>query len=264
LHSITTQAGLTVERIVLQQKLLIEQAETQRLEELNKLKSYFVSSVSHDLKTPLTSIKMFAELLRTRNNISKSDTNEYLEIIEGESERLTRLINNVLDFAKIERGVKEYHFSEIELNALVRNVLRILRYQLKIEKCTVHEKLCDKECIINADKDALTEVLINLISNAIKYSHDEKEISIALSRRDGFVALRVADKGIGITSEEIPHIFEPFFRAREGKTHGAGGAGLGLTIVKHVIEAHGGKVEVQSTPGKGSEFTLLFPLSLEE
>ncbi len=264
LHSITTQAGLTVERIVLQQKLLIEQAETQRLEELNKLKSYFVSSVSHDLKTPLTSIKMFAELLRTRNNISKSDTNEYLEIIEGESERLTRLINNVLDFAKIERGVKEYHFSEIELNALVRNVLRILRYQLKIEKCTVHEKLCDRECIINADKDALTEVLINLISNAIKYSHDEKEISIALSRRDGFVALRVADKGIGIASEEMPHIFEPFYRALEGKIHGSGGAGLGLAIVKHVMDAHEGKVEVESVPGKGSTFTLLFPLSLEE
>lgn len=264
LNSITTQAGLTVERIVLQQKLLIEQAETQRLEELNKLKSYFVSSVSHDLKTPLTSIKMFAELLRTRKNISKSDTNEYLEIIEGESERLTRLINNVLDFAKIERGVKEYHFSEIELNALVRNVLRILQYQLKIEKCTVHEKLCDKECIINADKDALMEVLINLISNAIKYSHDEKEISIALSRRDGFVALRVADKGIGIASEEMPHIFEPFYRALEGKIHGSGGAGLGLAIVKHVMDAHGGKVEVESVPGKGSTFTLLFPLSLEE
>jgi signal transduction histidine kinase len=263
LNSITTQAGLTVERIELQQKLLIEHAETQRLEELSKMKSYFVSSVSHDLKTPLTSIKMFAELLRTRNNISKSDTNEYLEIIEGESERLTRLINNVLDFAKIERGVKEYRFTEIELNSLVKNVLRILQYQLKIEKCKVNQRLCDKECMINADKDAVIEALINIISNAIKYSHDEKEITISIARRDGFVALGIADRGIGIAKKDNEQIFKPFYRSPEGKIHGSGGAGLGLAIVKHVMDAHGGKIEVESVPGKGSTFTLLFPISKE-
>jgi signal transduction histidine kinase len=264
LNSITTQAVLSIERIELQQKLLIEQAETQRLDELNKLKSYFVSSVSHDLKTPLTSIRMFAELLRTRKNISKSDTNEYLEIIEGESERLTRLINNVLDFAKIERGVKEYHFSEIELNSLVKNVIRILQYQFKIEKCAVHEQLSNGECIIDADKDAVIEALINLITNAIKYSHDEKEITISVSGRNGFVGLSVEDKGIGISKEDIEQIFKPFYRTQEGKIHGSGGAGLGLAIVKHVMDAHGGKIEVDSTPEKGSKFTLLFPLSLEE
>lgn len=263
LNTVATQAGLTMERIELQQKLLLEQAETQRLEELNKLKSYFVSSVSHDLKTPLTSIKMFAELLRTRKNISKSDTTEYLEIIEGESERLTRLINNVLDFSRIERGVKEYHFAEIELNSLVKNVLKSLRYLFKIEKCTVIDHFCDKECILNADKDAVTEALINLISNAIKYSHDEKEITVSIAQQNGFVTLQVADHGIGIPSEDIPHIFEPFYRAKERKTHGAGGAGLGLAIVKHIMDAHNGKVEVRSTHGKGSLFTLIFPHSLE-
>jgi len=263
MNTVTTQAGLTIERIELQYKLMLEHAEKQRLEELNRLKSYFVSSVSHDLKTPLTSIKMFAELLRTRKNIPKPEVDEYLEIIEGESERLTRLINNVLDFAKIERGVKKYHFSEIELNSLVKSVMRSLHYQFKIEKCIVHEKLCDKECILNADKDAITEVLINLVSNAIKYSHDEKEITISIFRRDGFVALQVADKGIGIAPEDIQYIFDPFYRARDGKNLGAGGAGLGLAIVKHIMEAHGGEVEVQSTLGKGSTFTLLFPLGLE-
>ena len=118
--------------------------------------------------------------------------------------------------------------------------------------------------MINADKDAVIEALINIISNAIKYSHDEKEITISIARRDGFVALGVSDKGIGISNEDTEQIFKPFYRTQEGKIHGSGGAGLGLAIVKHVMDAHGGKVEVESTTGKGSTFTLLFPLSLEE
>ncbi len=263
LRWITAEAGMKIERIELQQKLLLEQAETQRLEELNRLKSFFVSSVSHDLKTPITSIRIFAELLRTKKTISKSTAKEYLEIIEGESDRLTRLINNVLDFARMERGEKEYNFSEIELNSLVRHVLQLMHYQFRIENCVVHEQFCETECIINADKDAVTDALINLLSNAMKYSHDEKEISVSLLKRDGFAALRVTDKGIGISSEDMMYIFEPFFRVREGRIHGTGGAGLGLAIVKQVIDAHGGKVEVNSTPGRGSTFTLLFPLSLE-
>jgi signal transduction histidine kinase len=264
LNAIVAQSVLTIERIELQQKLLIEQAETQRLEELNKLKSYFVSSVSHDLKTPLTSIKMFAELLRNGNNISKQDATDYLEIIEGESERLTRLINNVLDFSRIERGVKEYHFTDIELNSLVRHVLKTMHYQFKIEKCIVNTNFCSTDCYLTADKDAVTEALVNLISNSIKYSYETKEITVSTFRQDGSVALRVEDRGIGISEKDVARIFEPFYRAKEGSTQGTGGAGLGLAIVKHILDAHNGKVLIQSTPGKGSNFTLLFPLSLEE
>jgi two-component system phosphate regulon sensor histidine kinase PhoR len=150
------------------------------------------------------------------------------------------------------------------LNSLVKNVIRILQYQFKIEKCAVHEQLSNGECIIDADKDAVIEALINLITNAIKYSHDEKEITISVSGRNGFVGLSVEDKGIGISKEDIEQIFKPFYRTQEGKIHGSGGAGLGLAIVKHVMDAHGGKIEVDSTPEKGSKFTLLFPLSLEE
>ncbi|MBA4312382.1 MAG: hypothetical protein C0417_07105 [Chlorobiaceae bacterium] len=264
LNSIVTQSILTIERIELQQKLLLEQAETQRLEELSKLKSYFVSSVSHDLKTPLTSIKMFAELLRNGKNISKSDTHEYLEIIEGESERLTRLINNVLDFSRIERGVKEYRFTEIELNSLIKHVLKIMHYQFKIDKCKVQTNFCGMDCYLNADKDAVIEALINLISNSIKYSYDIKEITISTFKKNGSVALEVKDRGIGIPDEDIAHILKPFYRAKERVTLGTGGAGLGLAIVKHIMDAHSGKIEIQSSTGVGSVFTLLFPLSMEE
>ncbi|MCK7528704.1 MAG: hypothetical protein MZV64_69675 [Ignavibacteriales bacterium] len=113
---------------------MIERIESERLDELNRLKSYFISSVSHDMKTPLTSIKMFAELLQTSSEIKSEKSKEYLEIIEGESSRLSRLIDNVLDFSKIERGVKKYHFENIKLNDIVLRTLKLMQYQFKLQK----------------------------------------------------------------------------------------------------------------------------------
>jgi len=256
---VSLQAGLAVDRIRLQEKLLLEHAESQRLEELNRIKSYFVSSVSHDLKTPLTSIKMFAEILRTKENLPRKEAREYLEIIEGESERLTRLINNVLDFAKVERGVKEYHRRRCELNTIVRQVLGMMAYQLKMERCTLETHLAPGELPLTADPDALVEAVLNLLSNALKYSDQERTIEVGTARRDRFAAVWVRDHGIGIAPEDQEHLFEAFFRAKEGKSRGTGGAGLGLAIVKHIVDAHGGEVHVESAPGKGSTFTLMFP-----
>ncbi len=257
---VTTQAGLAIERLQLQEKLLLEHAESQRLDELNRLKSYFVSSVSHDLKTPLTSIRMFAELLRTGPAIPKDRASEYLGIIEGESERLSRLINNVLDFAKIERGVKEYRFTDVNLNQLVHRTLCSLQYQFQMERFAVTTNNDESLPVLRADPDALTEAIINLLSNAMKYSGEMKEITVSTFRQDGWAGVRIADHGIGITAVDLEHIFEPFFRAKEGKTHGAGGVGLGLSLVKHIVDAHGGTIEVDSRPGAGSTFTLFFPL----
>lgn len=259
-RAMSAAAARTIERIGLQQKLLFEQAESQRLDELNKLKSYFVSSVSHDLKTPLTSIKMFAELLRTKKGLRKSETKEYLGIIEGESERLSRLINNVLDFAKIERGVKEYSFSTVELNSLVRDVLKLMHYQFTMLGCEVHEAFRVKECALRADRDALAEAFINLLSNALKYSHEPRKITVTVFKRNACAAIRVADNGIGVAPGDVGHLFDPFYRTEAGKQLGGGGAGLGLSIVKHIVDAHKGTIEVASTVGKGSTFTLLLPL----
>ncbi|MEE9288033.1 MAG: HAMP domain-containing sensor histidine kinase, partial [Bacteroidota bacterium] len=260
LNTVTTQAGLAFERIGLQMKLMLERAETQRLQELNRLKSFFVSSVSHDLKTPLTSIRMFAELLQLNKKTSQTKTREYLQIIEGESERLTRLINNVLDFAKVERGVKEYSFSEARLNEMVRVALRTLQYPLKMQKFAVSVRLSKKEHVIRADPDAVVDAVINVVSNAMKYSSERKHITVSTIIRDGFAAVRVEDRGIGISGEGLEHIFDPFYRAKDEKSRGVGGVGLGLSLVQHVMDAHGGKVEVDSKLGKGSTFTLSFPL----
>jgi signal transduction histidine kinase len=260
LAAMTTPAGMAIDRISLQQKLLIEKAEAQRLEELSMMKSYFVSSVSHDLKTPLTSIRMFAEILRTSRDIKPDRANEYLEIIEGESERLTRLINNVLDFAKIERGVKEYCLRPIELNECVEQVLATLQYQFRMEKFCVSADLGAGIPEVRADADAVKEACINLLTNAMKYSRDRKSIIISTKIIERSAAIMVTDQGIGISVPDRDRIFEPFYRTEDGKVHGAGGAGLGLSLVRHIMDAHGGLVEVRSTPGEGSTFTLRFPL----
>jgi signal transduction histidine kinase len=241
--------------------LLLEQAESERLAELSRLKSYFVSSVSHDLKTPLTSIRLFAELLADHEDLPRQKALEYLGIIEGESDRLSRLITNVLDFAKIEKGTKEYSFKQCDLNNIVRDVLRSLDYQITSHGFQVHTNIYTELLRIEADADAVFDAMTNLISNAMKYSPpDRKCITIETASKDGFAILSIQDEGYGIPQEEIDHIFESFYRIDDVKLKSAGGAGIGLSIVKHTMNAHRGKVEVQSEVGKGSTFALLFPL----
>ena len=263
LTSVTTQAGLAIERIKLQQQYLLEHEEAQRLEELNRLKSYFVSSVSHDLKTPLTSIKLFAEMLRDQKQNSPQEAQEWLEIIDGESERLTRLINNVLDFEKAERHMKQYNFEMIDLNDVVRKCVRSMNYQLKMEKCILKTQLCKDSVSIHADEDAVLEALENLMTNALKYSPaDRRSIELSTSVGTAFAEVSVQDCGIGISEEDRRTIFEPFARARQAQKHWSGGTGLGLAVVKNVMDAHEGVIEVQSEVGSGSTFTLKFPMQL--
>ena len=260
LSTVTLQAGLTIERVALQQQLLLKQEEAKRLEELNQLKSYFVSSVSHDLKTPLTSIKMFAELLGSKKSVRGKNAESYLEIIGGEADRLTRLINNVLDFAGMERGVKEYHFGDVLMNETVRGVLQSMAYQLKIGKFSVRVDLSKREFTIRADADAVAEAIINLLSNAMKYSSEKKMIDVSTSLSSGFATVSVKDYGLGIPEDKLESIFDPFYRVSGRQTERVGGVGLGLSIVKHIMDAHGGRVDVQTAVGKGSTFALMFAL----
>ncbi|MFC2092727.1 ATP-binding protein [Bacteroidota bacterium] len=260
LNTVTATAAATLERFQLQEEVIRERLESERLEELNKLKSYFVSSVSHDLKTPLTSIKMFAELLKTSKSISEEKSDEYFEIIEGESNRLTRLIDNVLNHSKIESGVKEYKFEEINLTDVVQNVLRLMEYQLKMSKFSVSTSLGKELVTINADVDGVVEALINLLSNALKYSEDKKLIDISVYQKGSYATIEIKDHGIGIPPEDLKNIFVSFYRSKNLSKEKVGGAGIGLTIVKHIMDAHDGKIEVKSILEKGSTFSLHFPL----
>ena len=264
LRTIALQIGLAIERIRLQQNLIMQFAETRRLDELNRLKSYFVSSVSHELQSPLTSIKMFAELLKSKKNLAEKEKREYLEIIEGESDRLTRLINNVLNFSRMERGVKEYHFSEMNLIEVIEKVVQAMKYQLKQHGFKIDLNFAQAEIMLPADKDAIYEALVNLISNAVKYSQSEKIVSISAAVEKGQAKIAVADRGVGIPAAEQKKIFDTFYRSKDKYIRSSGGAGLGLTIVRHIVEAHQGSIKLQSKPGQGSTFIIYLPLGKSE
>jgi len=265
LNSVSVQAGQALGRIGAERNLLLEQAESERLSELNQLKSYFVSSVSHDLKTPLTSIRMFAEIMKERDDIPKQRVQEYLGIIEGEADRLSRLITNVLDFAKIEKGTKEYSFKPVDLNILLRDVIRSLEYQIHSQGFKENLILASGPLIVSADKDAVFDAVTNLITNAMKYSPPQrKRLSLTSAKHNGYAAIAVEDEGYGIAENEKEHIFESFYRVHDPKIKSTGGAGLGLSLVKHTMDAHHGKVELRSEVGKGSIFVLYFPIDPHE
>lgn len=256
---ILQESAMAMRKIMLQQNLILQQAETQKLAELNKTKSYFVSSVSHELKTPLTSVRLFAELLQMQTSIPPEKKFEYLEIIINECDRLNRLINNVLDFSKIERGVKQYKFMELCLNKAIDLTLFSFRHQLHFNNFHLDISLGRGDYIILADPDAVAEALINLISNAMKYSLERKYIAVRSFENGNSYAVSVEDKGIGIPENDQKHIFDSFYRSSEAGAQSVGGTGLGLALVHNIMQAHNGRIEVKSKPGQGSTFTLYFP-----
>jgi two-component system phosphate regulon sensor histidine kinase PhoR len=229
-----------------------------REQRLSRLRSDFVANVTHELKTPLTSIRMFAETLRMGRIKEEAERQECLDVIVSETQRLSRLINNVLDFSKIERGQKQYQMAEVDVSEVVQSTLSTLKYSLEEQGFTVETEI-EPQVRAIGDGDALEQAMLNLINNAVKYSCQNKSVWIRLWARDDEVFFRVADKGIGIPESEQSRIFEKFYRVHAGNLPDTGGAGLGLTVVKHIVEAHQGRIEVESKVGEGSSFTIILP-----
>ena len=228
---------------------------------LAKLKSDFVSNVSHELRTPLALIRLYAETLELGRISAPEKKQEYYRIIRKESERLTGLINNILDFSRIEAGHREYEFRETDIADLVRNTLDSYRYQIEQQGFTLKEEIDKTVPTVYVDREAIARALLNLVNNALKYSPDEKFLGVKLYRENGSVKLEVEDRGIGITRREQSKIFEKFYRTGDPLVHNTKGSGLGLSLVRHITDAHGGNIAVESTPGKGSKFTLSLPLN---
>jgi len=260
LNIVTTRLSLTFDSIKLQEEVIREHLETERLEELNKLKSYFVSSVSHDLKTPLTSIKMFSEILKSSKNISSEKAWEYLNIIEGESNRLTRLIDNVLDYSMIEKGIKKYNFKIVEIHQIIKDVLKLMEYQFKIQKFKVKTAFYKDDLLIYADKDAIIEAIINIVSNSIKFSAENKSLNFTTIIANSTISVVISDAGIGISEKDIEKMFQPYFKSDNINIEQNKGSGLGMSIVKHIMDAHNGKINIKSEVNKGTTVSLEFPL----
>lgn len=224
-----------------------------------RLRSGFVDSVSHELRTPLAIVRLNSDLLRT-GIVPPEQSDECLETIAHESERLTRLIDNVLDFSRLERGDRAYQKAAVDLVEMGLDLQRNLAGLLHRDGFDLHVRIDADLPVIQADRDALTQALMNLLSNAMKFSGRSRRIDLALARRNGEVVISVADRGCGIGATSRPHIFEKFYRAPEAHACGIPGAGVGLALVADIVAAHGGRVEVQSDPGHGSTFTIALPV----
>jgi signal transduction histidine kinase len=228
---------------------------------LARLKSDFVSNVSHELRTPLALIRLYAETLEMGRITTQEKKQQYYRIVRKESERLTALINNILDFSRIEAGRKEYEFRNTDIAELVRNTLESYRYQIEQQGFSFEENIDSNLPAVQVDREAIARALVNLVNNALKYSTDEKFLGVKLYRENGVVKLEVADHGIGIARRDQSKIFEKFYRAGDPLVHNTKGSGLGLSLVRHITHAHGGEIAVESTPGKGSKFILSLPLT---
>jgi signal transduction histidine kinase len=226
---------------------------------LAELKSNFVSSVSHDLKTPLALIQLFAETLELGRLKNTDRAPEYYRIINSEARKLTRLINNLLDFSKIEAGLRRYKRQPMDLTDVTRHVLDSLESQFRHNQFTVTSRLTGPVPVL-IDQEAAEQALENLLSNAMKYSPDHREIEVEVARNGQHGVVRVTDRGVGIPPRFHRRIFRKFYRIQTDAGSGPQGTGLGLAIVDHVMRGHGGYVSVDSEAGRGSTFTLHFPL----
>jgi len=238
--------------------------DVQREVRMARLRSQFVSGVSHELRTPLTSIRMFAETLLHRGPEDRETHDEFLGTIVDESNRLSRLLGNVLEFSAIEGGKRQYQMRPRDLGEIVRAAVRAIQQRLDSERFVLEMAIDEDIPLVPVDGDAIEQAVLNLLTNAMKYSGDSRRIDLGLRREDGNAVISVSDRGMGIRPSEQRRIFESFYRVDAPAVEEVPGTGLGLTLVEHIVNAHGGAVELESTPGEGSTFTLHLPLESTE
>ena len=229
-----------------------------------RLKSDFVSSVSHEFKSPLTSIKSLAERLRDGKVKDSDRMKEYFSVITQDADRLARLVTNILDFSKIEEGKREYEFEETDLGNLMIQKIEDFQTEEIAKGVKIQTQISENIPHLAVDKEALIQALNNLLDNALKFSMDRKEIEVILKKDDTNVIIEVKDKGIGIPPDELDKIFEKFYQGRNEVRKSTKGTGLGLTLVKHTVEAHGGRIKVKSQVGKGSTFSIILPIQKQK
>jgi signal transduction histidine kinase len=239
---------------------LLIAVDTRRQLSLAQKKTDFVSNVSHELKTPLTSIRMFAELLHERRVTDPGKTAEYLRIIRLEAERLTRLINNVLDFARLERNQKHYTRRLIDLQPEIERLWQAQSEHLRAQGFQTGSDIADGPWWALVDPDAIVQIIVNLLSNAEKYSLEAKEIELHGSSDGREICISILDRGAGIPAGEEKKIFESFYRAHDSLSSGIPGSGLGLTLALRIAHDHGGAILCERRAGGGSIFTLCIPV----
>ncbi len=228
--------------------------------ELSRMKSDFVSTISHEFKSPLSSIRQLSEMLQSGRVPSEEYRQQYYDVLVEQSERLSLLIDNILDFSKLEEGKKEFDFRMVDIGVLLQETVSTIQDQVRHKHFDIQLKIDKLLPVIRADRGAIAQAVTNLIDNAIKYSGNSRKIMVSGFTEDQHLVIEVKDYGIGIRKEEIDKVFERFYRAGDELTRTVKGSGLGLTLVKQIVEVHHGNITVHSEPGHGSTFSVRLPL----
>jgi two-component system phosphate regulon sensor histidine kinase PhoR len=226
---------------------------------VTKLRTHLLSNISHELKTPLSLVRLYTETLEAGRAKTEEDRQKFLGIISRETVRLTHLIDNLLDVQRIEENRKQYSYAQVRPDRVVRSTVDAFRLQLAEKGFELRLDIDEELPLLYIDEEAITQALVNLLDNAAKYSQTNRDIRVRCWKRDDKVCISVQDRGIGIPRREQDKIFQSFYRVEKTDVHDVKGSGLGLAVVSHVATAHGGRVQVESTPGAGSTFTLCIP-----
>jgi signal transduction histidine kinase len=235
--------------------------ENRRVREVNQLKSEFVSLVSHELRTPLTAISGCLDLLLEDQSEEGAKPQELLSIVKRNTDRLVKLLDGLLDLSRIEAGKVELNPSAVDIMALIAEVVSLLRPQIEAKDQQLTVNQADALPRVQGDAERIRQILINLLSNAHKYTPHGGQIGVTAHRLDGWVQIDVRDNGVGLSPDEQAQVFNKFFRAQQPARQEAGGAGLGLAITRLLVELHGGRISVVSAPGQGSTFSFTLPVA---
>ena len=226
---------------------------------LNKMKNDFIATVSHELKTPLASMRVLVDTLLEGNYEDKQQATEYLQLTSKENERLSRLIDNFLTFSRMERSKQAFEMIQASPASIARRAAEAVKAKFSSGRCEFEVSIDEDLPNVSADQDAMVTVLLNLLDNAYKYSYDEKRIVLRVFAEDNLVCFQVIDNGVGLSRRAAKRIFNRFYQVDRSLSRSADGCGLGLSIVKFVVDAHKGSIAVNSKPGKGSAFTVKLP-----
>ncbi len=230
-----------------------------KLRHLERIRRDFVANVSHELRTPIATIKGYAETLLDGALDDKANAKDFIQIIYSDSDRLAILINDLLELSQIESGNMNLSLNECSLEMLINRAIKLLQPMLLDKSITIKFDVPVDFPKLKVDETSIVQVFLNLIENAIKYNKPQGSITISAYKKDPAIVISISDTGIGIPEEDLPRIFERFYRVDKARSRQLGGTGLGLSIVKHIIQAHNGEMSVRSELGQGSTFTITLP-----
>ena len=243
-----------------EEKTMIVFHDVTRLKKLEKIRIDFVANVTHEIRTPLTAIIGYLETIKagTINNIE--ETKRFIDIILKQAERLNRLVEDLLTISNIELDEIILNFESVSLNTAITNVISLVEAKAQLKKITIQNNVRENLAPIRADKDKLTQIFVNILDNAVKFTPESGRVIIAADETDAYSVVSIIDTGIGVPKDEIQRLGERFYRVDKTRSRDLGGTGLGLSIVKHLMIAHGGRMEIESQYGRGTKVSLLFPM----